>query len=85
VDWKLYAWIKRGKRRKELLQLLCSSKQPLTAKEIKDKLKISLSQASYLLHELSKKNIIVCLNPDDKIGRLYSINEDYKILIGEIK
>jgi predicted transcriptional regulator len=78
VDWKLYAWIKRGNRRKELLKLLSNSKQPLTANEIKTELKISLSQVSFLLKEISKKELIICLNPEDKIGKLYIIAEEGK-------
>jgi predicted transcriptional regulator len=78
VDWKLYAWIKRGNRRKELLKILSNKKQPLTANEIKTELNISLSQVSFLLKELSKKELIVCLNPEDKIGRIYIISEEGK-------
>jgi len=78
VDWKLYAWLKRGNRRKELVKILSNTKQPMTAKEIKTELNISLSQVSFLLKELSKKSLIVCLNPEDKIGRLYIITEEGK-------
>ena len=85
MDWSLYAWIKRGSRRKELLKLLSTSNQPLTAKDIKIQLKISLSQVSFILKELSDKEIILCLNPEDKIGRLYKIKEGYKKIIGEMK
>jgi len=85
VDWKLYAWVKRGKRRKELLQFLSNSNQPVTPKEIKDELKISLSQVSFLLTELSKKKIIICLNPEDNIGKLYIISEEGKKLFEGMK
>lgn len=85
MDWRLYAWIKRGGRRKELLKLLSKSNQPLTAKDIKIQLKISLSQVSFILKELSDKGVILCLNPEDKIGRLYRINEEYRKIIGEMK
>jgi len=85
VDWKLYAWIKRGKRRKELLQFLSNSNQPVTPKEIKDELKISLSQVSLLLKELTQNKLILCLNPEDNIGKLYTISEDGKGLMDGIK
>jgi len=84
VDWKLYAWIKRGNRRKELLKLLSNSKQPLTANEIKTELKISLSQVSFLLKELSKKELVICLNPEDNIGKIYKISKNGEELIHEI-
>jgi DNA-binding transcriptional regulator GbsR (MarR family) len=85
VDWRLYAWIKRGNRRKEVLRLISKSNQPLTAKDIKIQLKISLSQVSFILKELQDKGIILCLNPEDKIGRLYKIKDEYKKMIGEMK
>jgi len=85
VDWEIYAWIKRGKRRKEVLRLLSESNLPLTAKDLKTQLKISLSQVSFILKELSRKEIILCLNPEDKIGRLYKIRDKYKKIILEMK
>ena len=85
MNWSLYAWIKRGSRRKELLKIISKSNQPLTAKDIKIQLKISLSQVSFILKELSDKKIIICLNPEDKIGRLYKIKEEYKKIMGEMK
>ena len=85
VDWKLYAWIKRGKRRKEILHFLSNSNQPVTPKEIKDELKISLSQVSLLLKELTQNKLILCLNPEDNIGKLYTISEDGKRLMDGIK
>jgi len=84
VDWKLYAWLKRGSRRKEILQLLSESKKPLTPKEIKNELKISLSQVSFLLKELHKKKLIMCLNPEDNIGRIYRVTKEGEDILHEI-
>lgn len=84
MDWKLYAWLKRGSRRKEILQLLSESKKPLTPKEIKNELKISLSQVSFLLKELHKKKLIMCLNPEDNIGRIYRVTKEGEDILHEI-
>ena len=84
MDWNLYAWLKRGNRRKELLKFLSTTKQPLTANDIKTELNISLSQVSFLLKELSKKELIICLNPKDKIGKIYKITKNGEELIHEI-
>jgi len=81
MDWELYAWLKRGSRRQDVLQLLSNSDRPLTTNEIKNKLKISLSQSSLTLKELLKKELIDCLNPDDKIGKLYKINDKGEVMV----
>lgn len=60
------------------------SDSPLSANEIKSNLKISLSQSSSTLKELWGKNLIICLNPDDKIGKLYQINEDIGDVLSEL-
>jgi len=81
MDWKDYAWLNRGKRRKSVLELLNNSEKPLSTKDVKSKLKIALSQASHSLKELWGRGLIDCVNPDDKIGKLYLINKKGKELI----
>ncbi len=84
MDWKLFAWVKRGSRRKDVLGLLKKSTNPLTANEIKQKLKIALSQASFTLKELNDKELVECLNPNDKIGRLYKITKKGEEMLKEL-
>jgi predicted transcriptional regulator len=81
MDWVLYAWLKRGSRRKSILNLLFDSTSPLSANEIKSKLNISLSQASFTLKELSEKELVECLNPQDSIGKIYKISSEGSILM----
>lgn len=81
MDWKNYAWLNRGKRRKSVLELLNKSEKPLSTKDVKSKLKIAISQASYTLKELNEKSLIDCVNPNDKIGKLYVINKKGKGLL----
>ena len=83
MDWELYAWFKRGSRRREVLQLLAKSSEPMTANEIKSELKIALSQASFTLRELSNKKLVECLNPKDKIGKIYKSSDTGKGLLNE--
>ena len=84
MDWELYAWLKRGSRRKEVLLILSRSNNPLTTKEIKLKLSIAMSQASFTIKELYDKKLIECLNPKDKIGKIYKITKSGKELLNEI-
>ena len=76
MNWELYAWLKRGSRRQDVLQYLSNSDKPLTANDIRNNLKMSLSQSSLTLKELLQKQFIECLNPDDKIGKLYKISDE---------
>lgn len=81
MNWELYAWLKRGNRRKEVLKLIFDSSNPLTTNEVRLKLKLAMSQASYTLKELEQKELIECLNPKDKIGRLFKIVRNGKELM----
>jgi predicted transcriptional regulator len=53
----------------------------LTVKEIKNKLKVAMAQSSFTVKELLDKKLIDCLNPNDKIGRLYKISEEGKKIL----
>jgi|TARA_B100001971_G_C18059976_1_gene467396 predicted transcriptional regulator len=84
MNWELYAWLKRGNRRKEVLKVIASSNTPLTVNEIKTKVKIAMAQASFTVKELLNKRLMDCLNPNDKIGKLYKINKSGRDLLNEI-
>ncbi len=84
MDWHTYAWLKRGKRRHEVLRLLSRSKNPLSANDVRSSLKVALSQASFTLSELCSKKLVQCLNPLDKIGKLYTITEKGVEILNEI-
>lgn len=85
MDWKLFAWLKRGKRRQSILKLLSESNKPLSTNEIKIKLKVAISQASFTLKELVDKKLISSVNPEDNIGKLYVITDLGKEMLGEFK
>ena len=75
MDWELYAWLKRGNRRREILKVIAGSSSPLTVNEIKNKVKIAMPQSSFTVKELSGKGLIDCLNSKDKIGKLYKLSK----------
>ncbi len=85
MNWEKYAWLKRGNRRIDILQKISLSKTPITIKEIKQKSKIALTQSSITIKELFEKKLIDCLNPKDKIGKLYRINKNGLELLGELQ
>ena len=81
MDWGLYAWVNRGSRRKSALELLAKSDKPLSTNDVKKSLKIAISQASFTLKELINKRLIECVNPKDKIGKLYVITKKGKKIL----
>ena len=81
MDWTKYAWLKRGKRRQATLEVFRKSAVPLSINDIHQRTKIALSQASATISELEEKNLIQCLNPQDKIGKLYQITPEGKELL----
>ncbi|MBW6462011.1 MAG: MarR family transcriptional regulator [DPANN group archaeon] len=84
MDWELYAWLKRGSRRKTVLLIIDKSKEPLTANDISKKLNIAISQVSFTVKELVEKEVVICLNPKDKIGKLYRVTQEGKMILNEI-
>ena len=84
MDWALYAWLKRGKRRNSILNELKKSDKPLTTNDISKNLNIAISQTSFTLGELTEKKLVECLNPTDKIGKLYRITKDGQEILNEI-
>lgn len=84
MDWKLYAWLKRGKRRQQVLTIF-STNIPLSTNDTRKKLHIAMSQASFTLKELQQKELIKCLNQEDKIGRLYQITPQGTKLLQSIQ
>lgn len=84
MDWNLFAWIKRGETRKKVLKIIQTSKNPITINEIKEECKISISQCSLIVKQLEEKKLIECLNPKDKIGKLYRISKIGKEIINEV-
>ncbi|XHH09227.1 MAG: hypothetical protein ACFCUE_00985 [Candidatus Bathyarchaeia archaeon] len=85
MDWTKYAWLKRGKRRQTTLEVFRKSPVPLTVNDIHLRTKIALSQASATITELEEKNLIQCLTPQDKIGKLYQITQEGKELLKGIE
>ena len=65
-----YYWIVRGKQRKKIIKVINKAKIPT---EIKEETKISLNNVSDVLREFKKKEIVKCLNPKEKTGRLYKL------------
>ena len=62
-----------GYRKKILLSL--ANVNYLTPSEISEKTKLRLNHVSNFLKDLRDNRLIICLNNDEKRGRLYQITE----------
>ena len=66
--------IKNSEYRKKILLSLVDINY-LTPSEIAEKTKLRLNHVSNFLKDLKDNNLIICLNDNEKRGRLYQITE----------
>jgi len=82
ANLRSYSWLLRGKQREAVIRVMDRPKMPSRvckeAKELNEK--ISLNSTSDTLRSFVKKGIAVCLNPKEKVGRLYELTKRGKIL-----
>ena len=79
---ELYSWIIRGKQRLAIIRVL---DEPKTPKQISEQTKIKFSNTSDVLRAMVQKGLAKCLNPREKIGRLYILTKKGEILQKQIK
>ena len=70
MNWKLYSFIIRSKRRKDIVLAL---KQPKTPSQLAKDVKASTSHVSRTLKQFSDRGIVICLTPQEKIGKVYEL------------
>lgn len=80
---KCISLLKTSEYRKKILESL-SCVNYLTPSEISEKTKIRLNHVSNFLKDLKDNKLVVCLNDEEKRGRLYKITELGKKGIEEI-
>ena len=72
VDWRLYAWVMRGSRRRRIVAALNKPRLPT---ELKKEARTSLTNVSKVLRAMQDKGLVSCLTPENKTGKLYSLTE----------
>lgn len=77
-EWEDISFILTGKHRKNLLKLL---NKPKTPTMVKEETNLHFNQVSRTLIELENKKLIECLNPKQKLIRLYQITNKGKTLL----
>jgi len=71
--WILYSFVVVSTPKTIIVKLLRG--KPLTPTQIQRETKLNLSHISRLLKGLKEKDIVECLNPEQRKGKLYSLTE----------
>lgn len=71
--WKEYGYVISSKYRKYVV--LSLYKHPKTPTQIASEMQTHLGHISRSLQELSRKNIVKCINPDAVKGKVYELTE----------
>ena len=76
-DIKHFIWIEKGIQRKAVLKALSMKMTPSFIRKVSRKFneKISLANTSDILKCLVNRGLAVCLNNEEKRGRLYELTE----------
>lgn len=77
VNYKLYAWVVRGRQR---IAVIKAMHKPQTPTQIRKRStlyneRISLNNTSDVLRDFQRHGIAVCLNPDERVGRVYKLTD----------
>ncbi|WP_407413186.1 MarR family transcriptional regulator [Methanobrevibacter sp.] len=68
-----FAFVKRSKNRQHVIRILSTDRK--TPSEITETMDARFSLISKILSDLKSRNIVVCINEDDKTGRLYKLTD----------
>jgi len=76
----LLEWLKRSPRRTAIIKAMTKPKMPCEIHEQALNGVVSLSNTSEILKALMKEGLVICINPKEKIGRLYALTKRGKIV-----
>lgn len=79
--WEQVGYVKRSPNRIKALSLLTA---PIMPSELGREMKISLTHASKIIRELHSKKLVVCLNENLKLGRIYKITTQGKKVLNSL-
>jgi len=73
--WKDISYVLRAKNRKRIIKALNEPKLP---SQLAEELEMHISHVSRTLNQLQKAEMVECLTPEEKVGRLYRLTEKGK-------
>ncbi len=75
-------YVRRSKNRTHIMKSL--DEFPKIPSELAEATVISLQHTSHGLKELSDRDLVVCLNPEEKKGRIYRLTEKGEKVLEEV-
>ena len=82
MSWDEISYVIASKTRKSIVVKLDTPRTPtFLAKD----LSINLANVSRALTELEERNVVVCLTPKQKVGRIYSLTKKGKDILVKMK
>lgn len=69
-----FTYVKCSKNRQEVIKIIATSRNK-TPSEIREEMDSRFSLTSRVLSDLREKNIVECLDPEAKTGRVYYLTE----------
>ncbi len=80
--WGDVSYVIASKTRKAILLKL---ETPRTPTFLAKDLSINLANVSRALTELESKDVVICLTPEQKVGKIYSLTKKGKDIVGQMK
>ena len=68
-----FGYVKRSKNRQKIIRIITTSRK--TQSDITEIMDARFSLVSSILSDLKNNGIVVCLNEEDKTGRLYVLTD----------
>lgn len=68
-----FGYVKRSKNRQKIIKIIATTRK--TPSDITEIMDTRFSLVSSILSDLKNNDIVVCLNENDKTGRLYILTE----------
>jgi len=86
LNMELYKWLVKGSQRITTISVMEGTHRPTDIMQLAKQLnkKIALNSTSDMLRSFVKKKIARCLNEEDKIGRLYVLTGQGKLIKKEL-
>lgn len=79
---KLYSWVLAGSQRTKVIKNLEVPKTPML---IQKETKLNFGNVSNVLKSLREKNLVILLNPEDHLGKIYQLSELGEKVLNEVK
>jgi len=83
IDWEKYGWVKSSDYRQNILLELDDF--PQTPTDLRDKTEFHRSHISSVLQDLADEDLVECLNPDAKKGRVYGLTEEGEQIVEALR